>query len=79
MCVQAFDDLLLMKVGGHIIYHGPLGTKSVKLVEYFEVRPADFFRLDPTGKIKQRSRCNGKAHARGVYNFLAQLVHLSCQ
>ena len=37
---EAFDDLLLMKVGGHIIYHGPLGTKSVKLVEYFEVRPA---------------------------------------
>jgi len=37
--VQAFDDLLLMKVGGHIIYHGPLGTNSIKLVEYFEVTP----------------------------------------
>jgi len=35
--VQAFDDLLLMKLGGHIIYHGPLGDKSIKLVEYFEV------------------------------------------
>lgn len=37
---EAFDDLLLMKVGGHIIYHGPLGERSVKLVEYFEVRPS---------------------------------------
>ena len=27
-----------MKVGGQIIYHGPLGKRSVKLVEYFEVR-----------------------------------------
>lgn len=36
--LQAFDDLLLMKVGGRIIYHGPLGEKSVKLVQYFEVR-----------------------------------------
>lgn len=26
-----------MKVGGFIIYHGPLGEKSVQLVEYFEV------------------------------------------
>jgi ABC-type multidrug transport system permease subunit len=36
---EAFDDLLLMKVGGHIIYHGPLGKNSVKLVEYFEGLP----------------------------------------
>ena len=27
-----------MKVGGFITYHGPLGQKSVKLVEYFEVK-----------------------------------------
>lgn len=37
---EAFDDLLLMKVGGHIIYHGPLGANSIKLVEYFEGLPA---------------------------------------
>lgn len=35
--VQAFDDLLLMKIGGHIIYHGSLGKNSIDLVHYFEV------------------------------------------
>ena len=35
---EAFDDLLLMKSGGYITYHGPLGEHSRKLVEYFEVR-----------------------------------------
>ncbi|KAL6327276.1 hypothetical protein AAG906_017833 [Vitis piasezkii] len=33
---EAFDELLLMKRGGQIIYAGPLGRNSHKLVEYFE-------------------------------------------
>ncbi|KAK9794008.1 hypothetical protein WJX73_008792 [Symbiochloris irregularis] len=33
---ESFDDLLLMKVGGQIIYHGPLGKQSITLVNYFE-------------------------------------------
>nr|KYP71089.1 ABC transporter G family member 34 [Cajanus cajan] len=33
---EAFDELLLMKRGGRIIYAGPLGLHSHKLVEYFE-------------------------------------------
>ena len=37
MC-QAFDDLLLLKRGGHPTYVGPLGTHSVNLINYFEVR-----------------------------------------
>lgn len=36
---EAFDDLLLMKVGGEIIFHGPLGPKSSNLVAYFEGIP----------------------------------------
>lgn len=36
--VQAFDDLLLMKAGGMITYHGHLGKRSHALVTYFEVR-----------------------------------------
>ncbi|KAK9836331.1 hypothetical protein WJX81_006307 [Elliptochloris bilobata] len=36
---EAFDDLLLMKSGGYITYHGPLGEHSRKLVEYFEAVP----------------------------------------
>lgn len=30
-------QLLLMKRGGQVIYMGPLGPRSHKLVEYFEV------------------------------------------
>jgi hypothetical protein len=42
MCVnlrlQAFDELLLMKRGGRIIFFGETGYRSQKVVEYFEVR-----------------------------------------
>lgn len=34
---EAFDELLLMKRGGRMIYSGPLGTHSQKVIEYFEV------------------------------------------
>ncbi|KAL3616065.1 Pleiotropic drug resistance protein 2 [Castilleja foliolosa] len=33
---EAFDELLLMKRGGQVIYCGPLGRRSHKLVDYFE-------------------------------------------
>ncbi|RDY09362.1 ABC transporter G family member 39, partial [Mucuna pruriens] len=33
---EAFDELLLMKRGGQIIYNGPVGQHSYKLIEYFE-------------------------------------------
>ncbi|KAK6231796.1 hypothetical protein SCA6_001869 [Theobroma cacao] len=33
---EAFDELLLMKRGGQVIYAGPLGRHSHKLIEYFE-------------------------------------------
>nr|Q2PCF1.1 RecName: Full=Pleiotropic drug resistance protein 2; AltName: Full=NpPDR2 [Nicotiana plumbaginifolia]CAH40786.1 PDR-like ABC transporter [Nicotiana plumbaginifolia] len=36
---EAFDELLLMKIGGQVIYAGPLGHRSHKLVEYFETIP----------------------------------------
>ena len=36
--VQAFDDLLLLKSGGLVTYHGSLGKRSCKLIEYFQVR-----------------------------------------
>ncbi|KAM5559550.1 pleiotropic drug resistance protein 2 [Rosa sericea] len=36
---EAFDELLLMKRGGQVIYAGPLGCQSHKLVEYFEAVP----------------------------------------
>ncbi len=35
---QAFDELLLMKRGGRIIFFGETGHYSQKLVDYFEVR-----------------------------------------
>ncbi|KAM7463815.1 hypothetical protein LguiA_031936 [Lonicera macranthoides] len=36
---EAFDELLLMKRGGQVIYAGPLGHRSHLLVEYFESIP----------------------------------------
>ncbi|RVX20123.1 Pleiotropic drug resistance protein 2 [Vitis vinifera] len=36
---EAFDELLLMKRGGQVIYAGPLGRQSHMLVEYFESVP----------------------------------------
>ncbi|KAJ4718044.1 Pleiotropic drug resistance ABC transporter [Melia azedarach] len=36
---EAFDELLLMKRGGQVIYSGPLGRNSQKIIEYFEAIP----------------------------------------
>ncbi|OVA16670.1 ABC transporter-like [Macleaya cordata] len=36
---EAFDELILMKKGGQIIYSGPLGHHSSNLIEYFEGIP----------------------------------------
>jgi len=40
---QAFDELLLMKRGGRIIFFGETGHYSQKLVDYFEVRRVGVF------------------------------------
>ncbi|KAL3618291.1 transcription factor [Castilleja foliolosa] len=36
---ESFDELLLMKRGGQVIYAGPLGRHSQKIIEYFEGVP----------------------------------------
>nr|XP_024391802.1 ABC transporter G family member 36-like isoform X3 [Physcomitrium patens] len=36
---EAFDELLLLKRGGRVIYNGPLGHNSDKLIEYFQSMP----------------------------------------
>ncbi|XAR52749.1 Xenobiotic-transporting ATPase [Bertholletia excelsa] len=33
---EAFDELILLKAGGHMIYSGPLGQHSSSVIEYFE-------------------------------------------
>ncbi|CAL8462536.1 g2069 [Coccomyxa elongata] len=43
---EAFDDLLLLKRGGHPIYVGHLGVHSVDLVRYFQTIPG----VPPLGK-----------------------------
>lgn len=35
-CLQTFDELVLLKRGGVIIYSGALGTNSSTMVSYFE-------------------------------------------
>lgn len=37
LIIPHFLQLLLMKRGGQVIYAGPLGRHSDKLIEYFEV------------------------------------------
>ncbi|KAL5576927.1 hypothetical protein UlMin_018626 [Ulmus minor] len=49
---EAFDELLLMKRGGQVIYSGPLGRNSQKVIEYFEAIP---------GVIKIRDKQNPAA------------------
>ncbi|GJN09846.1 hypothetical protein PR202_ga27891 [Eleusine coracana subsp. coracana] len=34
---EAFDELMLMKRGGQLIYAGPLGHQSQKVIQYFQV------------------------------------------
>ncbi|KAF2312692.1 hypothetical protein GH714_039655 [Hevea brasiliensis] len=36
---EAFDELILLKIGGRIIYSGPLGQHSSRVIEYFENVP----------------------------------------
>ncbi|XP_057977096.1 ABC transporter G family member 42-like isoform X2 [Malania oleifera] len=36
---ESFDELLLLKRGGQVIYSGPLGQNSRKIIEYFEAIP----------------------------------------
>eukprot|EP00940_MAST-03C_sp_MAST-3C-sp2_P002559 g2559.t1 len=36
---RAFQDLLLMKKGGQVVYFGELGTNCSKLIQYFEAIP----------------------------------------
>ncbi|KAG9445118.1 hypothetical protein H6P81_016458 [Aristolochia fimbriata] len=36
---EAFDELLLMKRGGQLIYGGPLGPLSQNMIQYFEAIP----------------------------------------
>ena len=35
--LQAFDELLLLKRGGRVIFFGALGEQSEHLIAYFEV------------------------------------------
>lgn len=37
---EMFDDLLLLKQGGNVVFFGELGQGSCKLIEYFESRGA---------------------------------------
>jgi ABC-type multidrug transport system ATPase subunit len=38
---QMFDDLLLLKKGGNVVFFGELGNESANLIDYFESRGAE--------------------------------------
>jgi len=39
LCAQTFDEMLLLKRGGSVIYNGPLGEQSGAMIAYFESIP----------------------------------------
>ncbi|KAI7742385.1 hypothetical protein M8C21_015295, partial [Ambrosia artemisiifolia] len=51
---EAFDELLLMKRGGQVIYGGPLGRHSNVLVEYFQEEPGAHTRIEHTSAWSPR-------------------------
>ncbi|KAG5055661.1 hypothetical protein JHK85_008171 [Glycine max] len=54
---EAFDELLLMKRGGQVIYAGPLGHHSQKLIEYFEAHLGiDFAEIYTNSTLYQRNQ-----------------------
>ena len=66
-CMQAFDQLLLLKRGGQTIYCGPLGTHSSTLITYFQVRPRPCncfkpFSHSSSGDKPLRERWNWSIH-----------------
>ena len=56
-------QLLLMKRGGQVIYAGPLGRHSHKLVEYFEVSDNYFFPVILLGPLATKPKCFVSMHA----------------
>ncbi|KAI0488475.1 hypothetical protein KFK09_028308 [Dendrobium nobile] len=81
---ESFDELLLMKKGGQIIFNGQLGQNSRKLIEYFEnipgipkikdnYNPATWMLEITSGPMEQ---CLGIDFA-DVYNYSP--LHLACK
>ncbi|KAL0319302.1 UNVERIFIED_CONTAM: ABC transporter G family member 29 [Sesamum angustifolium] len=60
---EAFDELLLMKRGGQVMYAGPIGQKSQKIIDYFEAIP---------GVTKIRELCNPAAWMLEVSSVAAE-------
>lgn len=59
--LQAFDDLLLLKSGGVVTYHGSLGKRSCRLVHYFQVSTLVF--AEPSGRFRAPSLQLKPGHA----------------
>ncbi|KAB5544599.1 hypothetical protein DKX38_012711 [Salix brachista] len=55
---EAFEELLLMKLGGRIIYFGPVGQFSSKVIEYFEVSFSPYSLSYIPGVPKIEDKCN---------------------
>ncbi|KAL0354631.1 UNVERIFIED_CONTAM: ABC transporter G family member 36 [Sesamum radiatum] len=60
---EAFDELLLMKRGGQVIYAGPIGRQSQSIIDYFEAIP---------GVPKIREHCNPAAWMLEVSSVAAE-------
>ena len=61
-------QLLLMKRGGQVIYAGPLGRHSHKLIEYFEVSPFAFL-ISVVWRPSMRVHNSTKHHVEYLMTF----------
>lgn len=54
-----FDDLLLLKKGGEVVFHGELGGCSSKLISYFEGLGASPMNNgeNPASKFDRQKEC----------------------
>ncbi|KAF7127114.1 hypothetical protein RHSIM_Rhsim11G0100700 [Rhododendron simsii] len=57
---EAFDEIVILKNGGRIIYSGPLGQHSSSVIKYFEVGLLQQYKslLDISGVPKIGNNCN---------------------
>ena len=72
---QTFDEMLLLKRGGSVIYNGPLGKQSKDMIAYFESLPG----VDPIAEGYSAHACpyssSAVAPAIHIFRLLDQTPH----
>jgi hypothetical protein len=68
---EMFDDLLLLKKGGNVVFFGELGKESAKLIDYFESRGADPIHYGQNPAAWMLTVFSGENAAKNLYDWAA--------